>query len=108
MLGGEIVHVERWIRDDRNSLGQMKPLYGPPEPIPDTGVDVPDTSEPRDGATANESWDYRLFLPHGTTIAAKDKVTVRGHVCAVEQPGEPIVHMFTGAAFRTEVTVRRV
>lgn len=108
MLGGETVILEPWVRDEKNAHGQKVPVYASPVSIPDTGVDVPDSSEPRDGITENARWDYRLYLPAGTTVAAKDRLTVRGHSCAVEEPGEPIIHMFTAAAFRTEVLARRV
>lgn len=108
MLGGETVFHEAWIRDDKNSHGQKRPVHAAPVRIDDTGVDIPDVSEPRDGTTRNVRYDYRLFLPPGTTIRDKDRVTVRGHVCEVEEAGEPLSNMFTATVFRTEVTVRRV
>ena len=108
MLGGETVFHEPWIRDEKNAHGQKLPVYAAPVRVDDTGVDVPDVSEPRDGTTRNVRYDYRLFLPPGTTIRDKDRVTVRGHVCEVEEAGEPLPNMFTGMVFRTEVTVRRV
>lgn len=108
MLGSETVIHEPWVRDEKNSHGQKLPVYGTPVTIADTGVDVPDVSEPRAGTTSNVRYDYRLFLPPGTTIRDKDRVTVRGHVCDVEEAGEPLPNMFTATVFRTEVTVRRV
>lgn len=108
MLGGETVIHEPWLRDGKNAHGQKIPVYDDPVRVDDTGVDVPDVSEPRDGTTRNVRYDYRLYLPPGTTIRDKDRITVRGHVCEVEEAGEPLPQMFTGSLFRTEVTVRRV
>lgn len=110
MLGiiGETVTVQRFAGATRNAHGQSVASYAPAETVSGVGVDIPDVSEPRDGTTANVRFDYRLFFPPGMTISSRDRVTVRGHECEVEQAGEPLPNFFTGSMFRTEVTVRRV
>lgn len=108
MLGGETVLHHVWTGEKRNAHNQKTDTWADPVPIDDTGVDIPDVSEPRAGTTQNVRYDYRLFLPPGTTVRGRDKITVRGRECAVEEAGEPLPNIFTGMLFRTEVTVRRV
>ncbi|WP_058234121.1 hypothetical protein [Devriesea agamarum] len=104
----ETVTIIRHAGTTKNARGQLIDTWGPQVAVTGVGVDIPDTSEPRDGITLNVRYDYRLYFPPGTTISARDKLIVRGHECAVEEPGEPLVNMFTVRPFRTEVLARRV
>ncbi|MGQ4531851.1 hypothetical protein ACUIAC_01030 [Dermabacteraceae bacterium P13138] len=108
LLGGETVSLERFESEATNEHGIKSPRWAAPVEIQGVGVDIPDVSEPRDGVTRNVRFDYRLYFPPGTTVGDRDRVTVRGHRCQVEQAGEPLPNMFTATVFRTEVLVRRV
>lgn len=108
LAGGETVQLLRHTGWMVNEHRQKIPTFADPVDIPETGVDAPAVSEPRDETTRNVQWDYQLFLPPGTTVSDLDRVIVRGHECEVEQAGEALTNMFTGRLFRTEVLVRRV
>lgn len=108
LAGGETVQIRRHIGWETNAHRQKVPVYAAPVDVPDTGVDAPVVSEPRDETARNVQWDYQLFFPAGWSVSDLDLVVVRGHECQVEQAGEPLTNMFTGSMFRTEVLVRRV
>lgn len=108
MLGGETVQLCRWSGKTKNAHGQLVDAWDEAVDVEDVGVDAPVVSEPRDGNAHDVRYDYALYLPAGTTVGDRDRVIVRGITCTVERPGGPMQNMFTGALFRTEVTVRRV
>lgn len=105
---GETVQLRRAGKATTNAHGQViSGAHGAAVNVPGVIVDQPVVSEPRDGIQNVSRADYQLFFPEGFTVGKDDVVIVRGHVCQVEEFGEPLMNAFTGAVFRTEVMVRR-
>ena len=108
LSNGETVTHSKWLRDERNAHGQLRPVFADPVEVEGVGIDVPSADEPRDGTSGRHVVDLVLFLPAGSTVDRRDKFVVRGSDYQVEGEAPPIPNFFTGAIFRTEVKVRRV
>ena len=105
---GETVQHIRWLRNDRNAHGKLTPVYADPEPVENTGVDVPRADEPRDGTSGRQIIDLVIFLPAGTTVNGRDQFKVRGTTYEVEGDAPALTNFFTGTPFLTEVKLRKV
>lgn len=104
---GEPVIRHRWVRDERNSLNQIVPVFED-ELIEDVGVDVADSDEPRNQISERNIVERVLFIPPGVTISPRDQFTVHGLKYGVEGYAPPVRNFFTAAVFRTEVKLKRV
>lgn len=104
---GETVFHLPFLGQVKDADGHRKDTWGAPAPVPDTGVDVPGVTEPRDGLAVVSEIDLVLFAPPGFTCGQRDRFEVRGKTYEVEGVTEPITNFFTGTAFRTEVKLRR-
>lgn len=107
-LHGETIQIVRWLRDDRNAHGQLRPVYADPVDVPGVGVDFPSTSEPRDGTSNRHISDVKIFLPPGCSVGARDEIYVRGDKYQVEGNAPSISNFFTGTTFATEVDLTKV
>jgi len=105
---GETVQHVRWVRDDRNAHGRLTPVFADPQDIENTGVDVPQATEPRDGTSNRQIVDLVLFLPAGTRVNSRDQFIVRGDTYEVEGEAPALSNFFTGTPFLTEVKVKKV
>lgn len=72
-------------------------------------LDVPSTVEPTSvGASETDIYTQTLYTAPGTSISAKDKITIHGTTYQVVGVSPPITNFFTGTTFYTEVKIRRV
>lgn len=104
---GETVQHHPYQGETKTPTGHREKTWADPAPINGVGVDVPSSTEPREGTTERARIDLVLYLPHGFSCGPHDRFTIRGRLYEVEGVGEPITNFFTGTGFRTEVAVRR-
>ena len=104
---GEPVTRHKWLRDDRNAMNQLIPVFVD-ELVENVGVDVVDSDEPRNAISERTIVERVLFLPPGLTISLRDQFTVYGIRYGVEGYAPPVRNFFTSAVFRTEVKLKRV
>lgn len=72
-------------------------------------LDAPSTVEPTTvGASETDIYTQTLYTAPGTSINAKDKITINGTTYQVVGVSPPITNFFTGTTFHTEVKIRRV
>jgi len=72
-------------------------------------LDAPSTVEPTTvGASETDIYTQTLYAAPGTSINAKDKITINGTTYQVVGVSPPITNFFTGTTFYTEVKIRRV
>lgn len=72
-------------------------------------LDAPSTAEPTSvGATETDIYTQTLYTAPGTSISAKDRITISGITYQVVGVSPPITNFFTGTTFCTEVKIRRV
>ena len=105
---GETIQIVRWLRDERNAHGQLRPVFSDPEDVHGVGVEVPSAIEPRDGIANRQIADLVIFLPPRMTVTKRDTITVRGEDYEVEGDTAPTINFFTGSTFPTEVNLKRV
>lgn len=105
---GETIQIVRWLRDERNAHGQLRPVFSDPEDVHGVGVDVPSTTEPEDGLNQRQVSDVKIFLPPGESVDRRDKIELRGAEYEVVGDAQPLRNFFTGTTFPTEVDLKRV
>lgn len=72
-------------------------------------LDAPSTAEPTSvGASETDIYTQTLYAAPGTSINAKDKITINGTTYQVVGVSPPITNIFTGTTFYTEFKIRRV
>ena len=72
-------------------------------------LDAPSTVEPTSvGASETDIYTQTLYTVPGTSINAKDKITINGTTYQVVGVSPPITNFFTGTTFYTEVKIRKV
>lgn len=72
-------------------------------------LDAPSTAEPLSvGAAETDIYTQTLYTAPGTSISAKDKITISGTTYQVIGVSPPITNFFTGTTFYTEIKIRRV
>lgn len=72
-------------------------------------LDAPSTAEPTTGgASETDIYTQTLYTAPGTSISAKDKITINGTTYQVVGVSPPITNFFTGTTFYTEVKIRKV
>lgn len=72
-------------------------------------LDAPSTVEPTSvGASETDIYTQTLYTAPGTSINAKDKITINSTTYQVVGVSPPITNIFTGTTFYTEVKIRKV
>lgn len=106
---GVTVTVETWSAGSADAHGNSAPSWAAGVAVPGCGFDPGGTEEPfGEGRAVVVVTQPKVFMPSGTAITARDRVTVRGVTYQVVGDPADWVNPFTGRAFGLQVNLERV